>query len=83
MPDHSVPLEVTFNSALCSQNIASSFTTSMCQGHSVCHSGIATVELAGCLISRKPQVVAMVLFKTRHIICKPYAGRQLEQMKEA
>ena len=51
--DHSVTFEFTFNSALCSQDIASSATIYTCQGHSVCHSGIATVELAGCVSSRK------------------------------
>lgn len=83
IPDHSVTFESTFNFALCPQGIASSATTYMCQGHIVCHSGIATVELAGCVSSRNTQVTIMVLFITRHIICKPYAGRQLEQMKEA
>jgi hypothetical protein len=81
--DHSITSELTFNSALCSRDIASSFTTYMCQGHSVCHLRTATVEPAGCVSSRKTQVAIMVLFITRHITCKPYAGRQLEEMKEA
>lgn len=59
----------------------------MCQCRNVCcNPGTATVEFLRFVISREIELAPlaiMVLFVTRHVVCKPYARRKFVQMEEA